>query len=131
MEADKRTVIDAQTDVEGTLKGKDAQVLGRFSGIIELTGRLILGEGSKVDAQVVADAAEIGGEFKGDLKVRSVVLLEKARVDATVDTQTITVREGAQLNGSVKTGTPPRSTGMSPSHDGVAAGMPGVSVAKG
>ncbi len=109
MDAEKRTVIDAQTELDGTLKGKDAQIQGRFHGIIELTGRLILSEGSKVDAQVVADAAEIAGEFKGDLKVRSLVLLEKARVFATLDSETLSVREGAQLNGAVKSGTVPNT----------------------
>ena len=59
-------------------EGKDAQILGRFKGEIELTGRLVLGEGARCEAKVVADAAEIAGEFKGDLKVRSLVLLEKA-----------------------------------------------------
>ena len=110
MDAEKRTLIDAQSELEGTLKGKDAQVQGRFHGIIELTGRLVLSEGSKVDAQVVADAAEIAGEFKGDLKVRSLVLLEKARVHATLETETLSVREGAQLNGSVKAGSPPTAS---------------------
>ena len=34
------TVIDAHADVEGKLRGKDAQILGGFQGEIELTGRL-------------------------------------------------------------------------------------------
>ena len=101
---DATTVIDAQANIEGTLRGKDAQVLGRFKGEIELTGRLVLGDGSKVDAKVVADAIEIGGEFKGDLKARSLALLEKARVEGTVETQNISMREGAQLNGAVNAG---------------------------
>ena len=34
MNADKlpSTLIDAQADVEGKLRGKDAQILGRFQG---------------------------------------------------------------------------------------------------
>jgi cytoskeletal protein CcmA (bactofilin family) len=46
MNADKSTVIDANADVEGKLRGKDAQILGRFQGEIQLTGRLQMGEGS-------------------------------------------------------------------------------------
>ena len=46
---DKATVIDAHGDFEGKLKGKDVHVFGRFRGEIEVTGRVILGEGSKVD----------------------------------------------------------------------------------
>ncbi|HUG52613.1 MAG TPA: polymer-forming cytoskeletal protein [Vicinamibacteria bacterium] len=97
------TVIDAQADIEGTLKGKDVQVLGRFRGEIELTGRLAMGEGARVEAKVVADTVEIAGEFKGELKARTLSLLEKGRLEGTVDTQRLIVREGALLNGSVNT----------------------------
>jgi cytoskeletal protein CcmA (bactofilin family) len=108
MNADKSTVIDAHADVEGKLRGKDAQILGRFQGEIELSGRLQMGEGSRAQAVVTADVAEIGGEFKGELKVRSLVLLEKGRLEGIVEAQTIAVREGAQLNGSVNVGSPLR-----------------------
>src|SRR5262249_24821098 len=93
-----------QADVEGTLRGKDAQVLGRFRGQIELTGRLVLGEGARVEARVVADVVEIAGDFKGDLKARALTLLEKGKVDGTVDAQRLAVREGATLNGGINAG---------------------------
>jgi cytoskeletal protein CcmA (bactofilin family) len=125
MEADKPTVINAQGDFEGTLKGKDAQIFGRFRGEIELSGRLTLGEGARVQARVVADSAEIAGDFRGDLKVRSLILLEKGRLEGTLEAQTLTVREGAQLNGSVNTGAQ-RQTGGTvvppPKPAGVVAG---------
>lgn len=98
------TVIDAHADIEGTLKGKDAQVLGRFRGQIELTGRLVLGEGARVDAHVVADTVEVAGEFKGELKARSLSVLERGRVEGTIDAQRLAMREGALLNGSVNAG---------------------------
>ena len=72
------TVIDAQADFEGKLRGKDALVRGRFKGEIEISGRLQLGEGSRVEATIKADAAEISGELKGDVKARSLIL-EKNR----------------------------------------------------
>ena len=104
MAEDNVTLIDAQTDVEGKLRGKDALVKGRFRGEIEVSGKLVLGEGSKVEATVVADSAEISGELKGDLKARSLVLAEKARVQGTVDAQVLVVREGAWLSGAVAAG---------------------------
>ena len=107
MEAVKATVIDAQGDFEGTLKGKDAQVLGRFRGDIALSGRLVLGEGAQVQAKVVADAAEIAGDFRGDLKVRSLVLLEKGRFEGTLEAQVMVVREGAHLSGAINTAATP------------------------
>ena len=82
VEADKPTVVDTHAVIEGKLKGKDVQILGRFKGEIELSGRLMMGEGSRVEAKVVAEQADIAGEFSGDLKVRNLILLEKARVKA-------------------------------------------------
>ena len=74
MADDKSTFIDPQADVEGTLKGKDAQILGRFRGEVNVSGRLVLGEGARVDAKVAADAVEIAGEFKGEIKARKAAL---------------------------------------------------------
>jgi cytoskeletal protein CcmA (bactofilin family) len=124
MEADKPTVINAQGDFEGTLKGKDAQIIGRFRGEIELSGRLTLGEGARVSARAVADSAEIAGDFRGDLKVRSLILLEKGRIEGTLEAQTMAVREGAQLNGSVNTGGPRQTGGLMapPKPAGIVAG---------
>jgi cytoskeletal protein CcmA (bactofilin family) len=98
------TQIDPQADFEGKLTGKDARILGRFKGEIHLSGRLILGDASKVEAKVKADVAEIGGEFKGEISVRSLLLLEKARIEGSIDARTLAVREGAQVNASVNAG---------------------------
>jgi cytoskeletal protein CcmA (bactofilin family) len=112
MNGEKTSVVDGNADFEGKMRGKDAQILGRFQGEVELTGRFLMGEGSRVQATVVADAAEIAGDFKGDLKVRSLILLEKGRVDGSVEAQVIAVRDGAHLNGSVNVGTASRHAAM-------------------
>ena len=104
MADDKATVIDAQADFEGRLKGRDAVVLGRFKGEVVVSGRLVIGEGSRVEATVVADAVEVAGELKGDVRARSLILGEKARVQGTIDARVLVVREGARLNGSVSAG---------------------------
>jgi cytoskeletal protein CcmA (bactofilin family) len=104
MADEKVTLIDAQADIEGKLKGKDAVVQGRFRGEIALSGRLVLGEGARVEATIAADAVEVAGELKGDLRARSVTLAEKARVQGTVDARVLVVREGAWLSGSVAAG---------------------------
>jgi cytoskeletal protein CcmA (bactofilin family) len=104
MEGDNLTVIDAGADVEGKLTGKDARILGKFKGEIVLSGRLYMGEGSRVEARVVADAAEIGGTYKGELNVRTLVLLDKGRAEGILDAKTLAVREGAQINGSINAG---------------------------
>ncbi len=104
MADEKVTVIDAQADIEGKMKGKDAVIQGRFRGEIALTGRLVIAEGAKVEAAVSADALEVAGELKGDVKTRAVTLADKARVQGTVDARVLVVREGAWLSGSVAAG---------------------------
>jgi cytoskeletal protein CcmA (bactofilin family) len=98
------TVVDAEADFEGTLTGKDAQILGKFKGEVMVSGKLTIGEGSKVEAKVSADTVEIAGGFKGELTARSLILLEKARVDAAVQAKSLSVRDGALLNGAINVG---------------------------
>ncbi len=104
MEGEKATVIDSAAEIEGKLRGKNARILGRFKGEIELQGNLVLGEGSRVEATVMAESAEIAGDFDGDLVVKRLVLLEKARITGSVDAQALAVREGAVINGTVTAG---------------------------
>jgi cytoskeletal protein CcmA (bactofilin family) len=101
---DKLTLIDTDTQIEGKLKGKDARILGRFKGEIELSGRLSTGEGSRIDATAVVESAEIAGSFDGELKAASLVLLEKATITGKLETRSLAVREGARINGGVNAG---------------------------
>ena len=114
METDKTTVVDAESDVDGKLKGRDARVLGRFRGEIELQGRLTTGEGSKLEARLRADAAEIAGEFSGEIHVRTLLLTEKARVQGTVQAELISMREGAVLQATVNSGPVPKPAAPRP-----------------
>jgi cytoskeletal protein CcmA (bactofilin family) len=107
MEAEKGTLIDAQTEITGKIVGRDARILGRFRGEIELTGRLTTGEGSLVEARVRAEAAEIAGELDGEVHVKRLILLEKAHVEGSVFAESLSVREGANLQGAVNAGNLP------------------------
>ena len=98
------TLVDGQADIEGTLKGKDAKILGRFKGEVQVAGHLVLGESSRVDAKVTAGTAELGGEFKGEIRAKSVTLTDKARVTGRIDAEVLAMRDGAQLDGAVSVG---------------------------
>ena len=104
MAQEEITLVDAHADIEGKLKGRDIRILGRLRGEITAAGRLVLGQGCKVEAKVVAEAAEVAGELKGDLRARVVTLAETAQVEGKVDAHKLVVREGARLNGAVNAG---------------------------
>jgi cytoskeletal protein CcmA (bactofilin family) len=95
------TTVGADAEFEGILSGKDAQILGRFKGEVLITGKLSIGDGAVVDAKVTADTVEIAGAFKGSLAARALILLEKARVDGSVEAKSLSIRDGALLNGAV------------------------------
>jgi cytoskeletal protein CcmA (bactofilin family) len=113
MDGEKGTVIDTDARFEGTLTGKDIRVLGRFKGDIDAKGRLVLGESSYVEAKVLAETAEIAGEFKGEVVADKLILTEKARVSGTFDAKVLTVREGAKMDGTVNAGD--KKTAVAPS----------------
>jgi cytoskeletal protein CcmA (bactofilin family) len=98
------TLVDGQADIEGTLKGKDARILGRFKGEVQVAGHLVLGESSRVDAKVTAGTAELGGEFRGEIRAKSVTLTDKARVTGRIDAEVLAMRDGARLDGAVSVG---------------------------
>jgi cytoskeletal protein CcmA (bactofilin family) len=104
MDGQHPTLIDTQADIEGNLRGADARILGRFKGDLDLSGRLVLGESSRVDAKVKAAAAEVGGEFRGEIKAKSVTLTERARVTGRIDAEVLAMRDGARLDGEVSVG---------------------------
>ncbi len=99
------TLIDTESSFEGKLRGKNANILGRFKGEIELTGTLVTGERSSVDAKIKAGSVEIAGKLVGEVHADRILLIESSRVDATLDGAKLAVREGAQLNGGVTAGT--------------------------
>lgn len=112
MEPDKTTLIDAKAEVQGKLTGRDAHVAGTFRGEIELAGRLVTAEGSRVEARLRADAAEIAGAFVGQISVRALLLGEKARVEGSIQSESIVVREGAWLQAEIDAG--PQARGHEP-----------------
>ena len=68
----RRTVVDAQAELEGKLKGKDATVHGRVRGEIALDGPAAARRGrARSRPTWPAESAEIAGEFKGDVRARS------------------------------------------------------------
>lgn len=104
MNGEKVTIIDARTEIEGRLSGQDAHVLGRFQGDVTLAGRLVVGEGARVEAKVRSEAVEIAGDFTGEILARSLLVTEKGRLQGTVAVQKLAIREGALVNASFQAG---------------------------
>src|SRR4029453_14397019 len=61
-------LIGAHLFFRGEITGEgDFRILGKFEGEINITGRVIVGEGAQVDANINASAIVIGGAVRGNL----------------------------------------------------------------
>jgi cytoskeletal protein CcmA (bactofilin family) len=111
-----RTLIDAETSIDGKINGKDATIAGKFKGEIHLSGTLVLAPSASVDATVQAELAEVAGTFSGKITAKKVVVLETGKVTGTLDAGQLVVREGAILNGPVAAGTSSTPAPAAPTH---------------
>jgi cytoskeletal protein CcmA (bactofilin family) len=101
-----RTVIDADTSIDGKITGKDATISGKFKGEVQLSGTLVLSPSADVDATVKAELVEVAGMFSGKISSRKLVVHETGKITGTIDAGQLVVREGAVLNGPVAAGKP-------------------------
>ena len=99
-----RTLIDADTSIDGKINGKDATIAGKFKGEVHLSGSLVLTSSANVDATVQADVVEVSGTFSGKITSKKLVVLETGKITGTIDAGQLVVREGAVLNGPVAAG---------------------------
>jgi cytoskeletal protein CcmA (bactofilin family) len=97
------TVVARTDQVEGTLRVADLlRVLGSVEGRIETT-TLIVEEGARVAADVVADEVVIAGEYNGTLTCRQrLEVRPTGRVAGTIETFRLMLHEGAAVDGEMK-----------------------------
>jgi cytoskeletal protein CcmA (bactofilin family) len=96
--------IDQGSEFEGKLSFRDTvRIDGRFHGEITSENTLIVGESGEITATIRSNTIAISGQVHGDIKAgRKVVLHKTARVDGNIETPSITIEEGALVNGQVK-----------------------------
>ncbi len=100
------TSIDSTSELKGTLRCKETLPIdGRVKGEIVCDKTVLIGEGGKVDASIVADEVLISGEVKGDITARRKISLDRtARVIGDLVTPGIVIEEGAKLEGRIVIG---------------------------
>ena len=93
------SVIGADVAIKGNVEASaDLHVDGTVEGDIACTS-LVQGESSRVEGAITADAARLAGTIKGTITVRELVILKSARIDGDVHYETLTIEQGANVNG--------------------------------
>ena len=95
--------IDQGSEFEGKLSFKDTvRIDGRFLGEITSENTLVVGETGEIMAQIQSQTVIVSGMVTGNIvATRKLVLHKTARVEGDVQTGSLVMEDGAQLNGRV------------------------------
>jgi cytoskeletal protein CcmA (bactofilin family) len=115
-------VLGKGVTFDGTLRFTGAlRIEGTFKGQILAGDSLLIGEGADVAADITCGTIKVSGEARGSLTAtRSVELKSPARVSADVNTPSLIVAEGVQLEGNVRMNGAPRARHDRPKRPSVA-----------
>lgn len=99
-------ILDVDARMQGTIVFKDPvnlRINGSFEGKLETCGNLTIGENANVRADIEGDRVIIAGKVTGNLTAReSISLIAPAVVLGNVQTPSLSITEGAVLDGKLK-----------------------------
>lgn len=95
--------VGPRLSFRGELNGEgDFHVLGKFEGEIQVTGRVFVGEGAEVDANISAAAIVIGGTVRGNLSASTrVEIMPSGVLTGTLKTGSFSAADGASVKGEI------------------------------
>jgi cytoskeletal protein CcmA (bactofilin family) len=93
------SVIGPDVTITGNIEATvDLHVDGRVLGDLTCAS-LVQGEKSVIEGAIVAERARLSGTVKGTIAARDLVVLKSARIDGDVTYETLTIEQGAAVNG--------------------------------
>jgi len=100
------TFIGPSVKLEGSFDADgDIVVEGILTGNITTRGDVRVGSQAVIDAQIAAKNAHIAGKVKGNLTVEgSLKLASTATIHGDIKTSSISIEEGATINGKINMG---------------------------
>lgn len=90
------TIIEGEIDAEGTLR-----IDGTVKGTINCQSRVIVGDGGRVEGEIICESMDVHGMVLGEIQVAGILSLKsKANVQGDVAYGSLVVDSGAVFNGS-------------------------------
>lgn len=92
-------MIGADVAIKGDVEASaDLHIDGTVEGDIVCTA-LVQGSSGRIVGSITADGARLAGTLEGTITVRELVVLKTARIDGDVHYETLTIEQGATVNG--------------------------------
>lgn len=96
------TVFGAGCILEGKLTSKgNIRLDGAFSGQLEISGNILIGETAQVKANIQARNISIAGRVYGNVSGHKVQILRTGYVSGDISATSITAEEGAYIDGKI------------------------------
>ena len=96
----KGSVLDGSINAPG-----DIRVDGVVKGALIAGGRLVLGQGGKIEGDVQCGSAVISGELKANITSKELLILkETAKLYGDIKTEKISIEPGAMFSGRCEMG---------------------------
>jgi cytoskeletal protein CcmA (bactofilin family) len=93
------SVIGPDVTITGNIEASaDLHVDGKVVGDVTCAS-LVQGEKSLIEGAIVAERARLSGQVKGTINARELVVLKSARIEGDVTYETLTIEQGAAVNG--------------------------------
>ena len=96
------TLIGSKTIFEGVLISNESICIeGTVKGKVECRGSVVVGQGGKVKADIIAENAFIGGQVNGNIKTKNrLEITSTGRVKGDIETACLVISEGVIFEGS-------------------------------
>lgn len=93
------SVFGADIKIKGDVTASaDLHIDGRVEGDVACTS-LVQGESGEIVGGVTAESARLSGTVRGTINARELVVLKSARIHGDVHYDTLTIEQGAQVDG--------------------------------
>lgn len=95
--------IGEKLAIKGEILGEgDLDLAGRFEGVINVNGRVVVGERAEVDADITAATIVVGGKVRGNLNAAGrVEILPQGVLTGNLKSGSFTAADGALVKGEI------------------------------
>jgi cytoskeletal protein CcmA (bactofilin family) len=96
------TVIGTNCVIEGNLSSSgNVRIDGTFTGTLDISGNVLVGETAKINADIDARNISIAGAVRGNVAGNRVQLLRTGRIWGDINANALTTEEGAFIDGKI------------------------------
>jgi cytoskeletal protein CcmA (bactofilin family) len=95
--------VGEKLSIKGEITGEgDLELAGRFEGVVNVQGRVVIGDRAEVDADVTASTIVVGGKVRGNLSAAGrVEILPQGVLTGNLRSGSFAAADGASVKGEI------------------------------